>query len=180
MKLFGCLVISQSLMMHQKMRYSEALFEAKHFIDAVMVATLFMLGFFHLTRLNHLVPDTYRGEYQLMAQKVADRNEDLNLKSDTVYENQIEQAELEDEEEPSLVDKFFSFWDFLVQMNVLAIVGLNVLYKFGLCNYLAPGTSSYIFLKKMGLTKNISLISMFALSHVNQSKYIGISKVDSF
>lgn len=164
------------------MRYSDALFEAKHFIDAAMVGILFMLGFFHLTRLNHLVPNTYRGEYQLMAQKVADRNEDLNLKSDSVYENQIEAAdqEFEDEEETSLVDKFFSMWDFLVQMNVFLIILLNVLYKFGICDYLAPGTSTYIFLKQMGLTKNISLISMFALSHVNQSKYIGISKVDSF
>jgi hypothetical protein len=72
------------------MRYGDALLEAKTFIDVIMVAVLFMLGFFHLTRLNHLVPNTYRGEYQLMAQRVADRNEDLNLKSDSVYENQIE------------------------------------------------------------------------------------------
>jgi hypothetical protein len=78
------------------------------------------------------------------------------------------------------VDKFFSFWDFLVQMNVFMIMLLNVLHKFGVCDYLAPGTSTYLTLKKMGLTKNISLISMFALSHVNQSKYIGISKVDNF
>jgi hypothetical protein len=100
MKLFGCLVISQSLMMHQKMRYGYALLEAKNLIDAFMVAVLFLMGFFHLTRLNYLVPNTYRGEYQLMAQKVVDRNEDLNLKSDSVYENQIVPSnhEFEDEE----------------------------------------------------------------------------------
>lgn len=146
------------------------LLDAKTSIDAFMVGVLFMMGFFHLTRLNHLVPNTYRGEYQLMAQKVVDRNEDLDLKSDSVYENQIVSAnhEFEDEEqEQSLVDKFFSVWDFLVQMNVFLIMLLNVLHKFGMCDYLAPGTSTYLMLKKMGLTKNISLISMFALSHVN-------------
>ena len=163
------------------MRYGDVLFEAKSLIDASMVAVLFMLGFFHLTRLNHLVPNTYRGEYQLVAQKVADRNEDLNLKSDSVYENQLVSVnDIEDEEEPSSMDKFFKLWDFLVQMNVFLIMLLNILHKFGLCDYLAPGSSAYLTLKKMGLTKNISLISIFALSHVNQSKYIGISKVDSF
>ena len=123
------------------MRYGDALLEAKTFIDAIMVAVLFMLGFFHLTRLNHLVPNTYRGEYQLMVQKVADRNEDLNLKSDSVYENQIVSInDTEEEEELSTMDKFFKLWDFLVQMNVFVIMLLNILYKFGLCDYLAPGT----------------------------------------
>jgi hypothetical protein len=65
-------------------------------------------------------------------------------------------------------------------MNVFLIMLLNVLYKFGFCDYLAPGSSAYMTLKHLGLTKNISLISLFALSHVNQSQYIGISKVDSF
>lgn len=89
--------------------------------------------------------------------------------------------EFEDEEsESSIFDKFFSFWDFLVQMNVFLIMLLNVLYKFGICDYLAPDSAAYMTLKHMGLTKNVSLISMFALSHINQSKYIGISKVDSF
>ena len=106
------------MLLHQKTRYSEAWLEAKTLIDAFMVAVLFMLGFFHLTRLNHLVPSGYRGEYQLMAQKVVDRNgDDLQLKGDSVYENQIVPAshEFEDEDpELSLVDKFFSYWDFLV------------------------------------------------------------------
>ena len=65
-------------------------------------------------------------------------------------------------------------------MNVFLIMFLNVLYKFGLNDYLAPGSSAHVTLKHLGLTKNISLIALFALSHVNQSKYIGISKVDSF
>lgn len=105
------------------------------------------------------------------------------MRGDNVYENQIVQAghEFEDEEsEPSLVDKFFSIWDFLVQMNVFMIMLLNILYKFGISDYMAPGSSMYLFLKHMGLTKNISLVSIFALSHINQSKYIGVSKVDSF
>jgi hypothetical protein len=64
-------------------------------------------------------------------------------------------------------------------MNVFLVMLLNVLYKFGLCDYLAPGSPAYQTLRHMGLAKNISLISIFALSHVNQSKYIGVSTVDS-
>jgi len=57
---------------------------------------------------------------------------------------------------------------------------MNILTKEGFSNFLAQDGLYYHFLKKLGLTKNISLISIFLISHINQSKFIGISKSDSF
>lgn len=45
---------------------------------------------------------------------------------------------------------------------------------------MSPDTAFYQQLSKMGLTKNISLISIFTMSYVNQSKYVGISGTDGF
>lgn len=50
----------------------------------------------------------------------------------------------------------------------------------GFITALAPGGSFFLTLRNFGLTKNLSLITIFSLVHINQSKYIGLSKMDSF
>lgn len=52
--------------------------------------------------------------------------------------------------------------------------------KEGIVDTLAPSSSAFSTLRNFGLTKNLNLISIFAIAHINQSKYIGISKLDSF
>ena len=44
---------------------------------------------------------------------------------------------------------------------------------------MAPETALYTTMQRYGLTKNVSLIAFFCLSHVNQSKYVGLSWWDS-
>lgn len=44
---------------------------------------------------------------------------------------------------------------------------------------MGPETQLHSVLKNLGLTKNLSLIAIFAIAHLNQSKYIGLSKIDS-
>lgn len=49
--------------------------------------------------------------------------------------------------------------------------------KFELLNSDSP---IHLTIKHLGLSKNLSLISIFTVSHINHSKYIGTSSVDSF
>jgi hypothetical protein len=64
-------------------------------------------------------------------------------------------------------------------MGVLVIMALNIAGKEGLTGIMNNDSKVYLTLKTLGLTKNLSLIAIFTLSHFNQSKYIGISKADS-
>ena len=57
---------------------------------------------------------------------------------------------------------------------------VSILSKEGLTEMMAPDSQMLVTLKNLGLTKNLSLITLFTLAHLNQSKYIGVSKTDSF
>ena len=59
------------------------------------------------------------------------------------------------------------------------IMALNIAGKEGLTDIMSNNSKVHLMLKTLGLTKNLSLIAIFTLSHMNQSKYIGISKADS-
>ena len=73
-KLFGSLVLCQSLLLHQRMEYKSLWydFHFSNLLDALVVISLFTLAIFNLIRLNHYMPESCKGEYQLIAQKVLD------------------------------------------------------------------------------------------------------------
>lgn len=95
MKLFGSLLLTQCIILHQKTSYELIWqeYDMKSLLDAVIVGLLFSVSILHMTRLNHLIPDSWRGQYQLMAQRVMERNEQelqlTNANTDIVYENAI-------------------------------------------------------------------------------------------
>lgn len=129
-KIFGSLLLCQCLLLHQKTSYSLIWldFDGRTTFDAMLVCCLFFLALLNLTRLNHFVPDSWRGEYQLMAQRVMDRNaEELNLtnaQGDVIYENHVASACAEDQLEyyvaqqyrrkQSAIDSAFAVMDFLI------------------------------------------------------------------
>ena len=43
-----------------------------------------------------------------------------------------------------------------------------------------PESSTYLWLKNYGLTKNMTLIVLLSIVHLNKSKYIGNSTLDSY
>ena len=138
------------------------------------------------------MPNWFRGEYELIAERVLNRNAlDLNIdpSSDSVYENQIVSADTEFDEDHlylppsdqvSYLSKFFTISDFLIQVAIFTLMTFSILSKEGFTDLMSPDSALYTTLKNLGLTKNLSLISLFTLAHLNQSKYIGISKIDSF
>lgn len=148
-------------------------------IDTVIVGCLFIISFFHLMRLNHFIPSSFKGEYQLMVQKAIDKNLEAlrleNTKEDTVYENKWA-LDYDDDDlatmpfipETSFWDSCFSVVDISVQVYVLSQYAMTVLAQEG-----------YIGAVETELPR-LSLIALFILAHINQSKYIGISQVDSF
>lgn len=192
MKLFGSLLIAQSIMLHQKTTYELIWqeFDVKSLIDAVLVGLLFVISILHMTRLNHLIPDSWRGQYQLMAQRVMEKNERelqlTNANTDIVYENiasSPQDSELSDllrfQDDQTLTDQIFTLLDILIQIAVAVILTLNFLTKEGAISTLSPDSAFYLTLKRYGLTKTISLIAFFAVSHLNQSRYVGLSKLDA-
>lgn len=84
------------------------------------------------------------------------------------------------EEDSSFCSMLFSFVDFLIQCNLFLIGVMKLLTKEGYVETLAPDTPWHDTLRSLGLTNNLSVITIFAMSYVNQSKYIGVSKADSF
>ena len=175
--------------MHQRIEYSQIWenFGGKILLDAFIVATLFLLAIFNLVRLNHFIPSSFRGEYQVIADRILDRNSQelqlQNQKGDLFYENKYlpyyEDDEIEPQYETSFFDKVYTFVDFMVQLNILLVCFLNILTKEGFTDILAADSSYYGTLKVYGLNKNVSLIAVFLMTHLNQSQYIGISKIDS-
>jgi len=57
---------------------------------------------------------------------------------------------------------------------------MRIATKEGFITTLAPGGSLFLTLRNFGLGQNVNQITIFSLVHLNQSKYIGLSKVDSF
>ena len=150
----------------------------KSFLDALAVGILFFISILHMTRLNHLIPDSWRGQYQLMAQRVMEKNERelqlTNANTDIIYENIVcspQDSELSEmlqfQNDDGMTDYVFTFVDFVVQIAVAVILTLNFLTKEGAISTLAPDSAIYLGMKRYGLTKTISLIAFFAISHVN-------------
>lgn len=52
------------------------------------------------------------------------------------------------------------------------------LTKLGLIDVLAPESEIYEVLRKMGMTHSVSLVSLFVISHLNQSRYTGVNSLD--
>lgn len=84
------------------------------------------------------------------------------------------------DEQSSICSTLFSFVDFLIQCNMFLIGVLKLLTKEGYIETLAPDTPWHDFLTNLGLNNNLSVITIFAMCYVNQSKYIGVSKADSW
>lgn len=141
----------------------------KHLIDLSIVLSLFILAVFNLMRLNHFVPNSMKGEYQLIADKVLDRNcQDLQLensKGDIIFENKYDQIDIMNNGSP--FDKIFTFVDFIIQLNIFGVCLMNILHKEGLSDFLAIDSVAYQTLKGYGLNKNVSLISIFVMTHIN-------------
>jgi hypothetical protein len=103
------------------------------------------------------------------------------MEADTVYENKYDDDELMfDPQDYSLVDQFFSFYDFVIQLGIWSITLLNILTKEGLIDLMIPGSSFYTLCRKYGLTKNATLIILLSISYINKSKYIGTCTLDSY
>jgi len=106
-------------MIHQRIEYSKIYSEhdLNTMLDAVIVGMLFLLALLNLLRLNHYVPNTMKKDYEVIAQKVMDRNiEQLQLTAaseDIVYENKAcDGDELVDTipdflQQPSFFDRLF-------------------------------------------------------------------------
>jgi hypothetical protein len=82
--------------------------------------------------------------------------------------------------ETTLVDSMFSFTDFVIQMFVLNVYMLNILTQEGFIATLSIHSPFYVFLNEQGLISTVCLMAIFIFTHANQSKYIGISNIDSF
>lgn len=188
-KVFGSLILTQSLMMHKRMDYSKIWSEQdpKMALDGVLTVFLFFTALLHLLRLNHYMPQSWIGDYQLIAQRVLDQNASLlhlqNMEADIVYENKCsldEDEYLPPEFEPGMCDSIFTLFDFMVMLMILVIQVMNILTKEGFVDVLNPESNLYTLLKSFGLTKSMSLIVLFSVVYINQSKYVGICKMDAY
>lgn len=68
-KLYGSLILTQSLMMHKRMEYSKIWteYDIKMALDATLTVFLFVIALMHLMRLNHYLPQSWMGDYQIIA-----------------------------------------------------------------------------------------------------------------
>lgn len=71
------------------------------------------------------------------------------------------------EEEDGMMDWLFFLLDFVIQISVAVIFTLNFLTKEGVIGTFAPETDLYLLIQRFGLTKTISLIAFFSMSHIN-------------
>jgi len=102
---------------------------------------------------------------------------------DVLYENKLFDNEdylPPSEEDSSTCSMIWSLVDFLIQCSMFLIGGMKLLTKEGYIETLAPGTPWHETLRNCGLTNNLSVITIFAMCYLNKSKYIGVSKSDSF
>ena len=87
-------MLTQCILIHQRTQYFLILdFDMKAILDALIVVALFTIGVLNLIRLNTYIPESYKGEYQLIAQRVLDRNQEElqinNQQLDIIYENKV-------------------------------------------------------------------------------------------
>jgi hypothetical protein len=104
------------------------------------------------------------------------------MESDIVYDNKCsldDDEYLPPDQEIGICDSIFTLFDFVLQFGIFTISALNILTKEGFIMTLHPDSGLYSLLKGFGLTKTMSLIALFSIVHLNQSKYIGICKMDA-
>ena len=113
-KLFGTLMLTQSIVMHQRTDYALIFSDLKSLFDALISFCLFINAMLHLTRLNHFMPESWKGDYQLIAQKVLENNaKDLHLQtlqSDIIYLNKTGMHQ----NDGGFLDLLFGLTDFLL------------------------------------------------------------------
>lgn len=97
--------------------------DLKSIVDVMLVMSLCTLALMHLTRVNHFIPDDWKGETQVIAERVINRNQaELSLSNeDIVYENKSaltsSQADLyydEVAESSTCCDSFVGVLDLLI------------------------------------------------------------------
>ena len=81
-------------MLHQRTDYGAIIydFDMKTLIEAFIIGMLSVLALLHLSRVNHFIPDSWKGESQVIAERVMSRNSvELQLRQqDIVYENKCQ------------------------------------------------------------------------------------------
>lgn len=105
------------------------------------------------------------------------------MDADIVYENKCaldDDEYLPPEYEASMCDSIFSLFDLVLMVGILAVKGMNILTKEGYVDILNPESNLHSLLKTYGLTKSMSLIALFSVVYLNQSKYLGICKMDAY
>jgi len=84
------------------------------------------------------------------------------------------------ERDYSFFDSVFWFMDLLIQLLIVTITFCNILTKEGYADLTSPDTYFGEQLKMFGLNRNLCLVVIFATTHINQSKFIGLSTFDGF
>ena len=75
-KILGCLLFCQGLSFHNKVNYWAALYgDLKSIVDIMITSTFLTLAILHLTRANHFIPDSWKGETQVIAERLINRNQ---------------------------------------------------------------------------------------------------------
>ena len=61
--------MTQSILMNKNIQYDKIWidFDMKTILESMVIGSLFVLALFHLVRLNHFVPSSWKGEYQQIA-----------------------------------------------------------------------------------------------------------------
>ena len=81
-------------------------------------------------------------------------------------------------ESSTCFDSSVGVLDLIIQTSIAALLAAFWLTKLGIIDLLSAETEAYEILRKMGLTHSVSLISMFVISHLNQSRYTGVNSLD--
>jgi hypothetical protein len=174
--------------MHKRMDYWKIWthFELKLLLDALITVGLFIVALSHLMRFQLYLPQSMIGEYRLIAAEALQQNaQELhleNLRGDVVYDNKFFDEEDDYGQpmyDPSFFDIVFCISDFVVQFGVLLICFGNIMTKEGYVDLMHPDYDLYSYLKVHGLSKNINLIALFTIAHMNMSKFTGTSFLDS-
>ena len=85
-----------------------------------------------------------------------------------IYSNKVEDDdEYLSQVENTTLDSIFSFFDFMIQLNMFVIFFMRIATKEGFISTLAPGSSLFVSLRNFGLAQNVNQITIFCLVHLN-------------
>ena len=75
-KVLGSLLLCQALVLHQRTDYGAIVydFDVKTLVEVIIMGVLGVLALLHLSRVNHFVPDSWKGQSQVIAERVLNRN----------------------------------------------------------------------------------------------------------